>query len=214
LKIKIIIFFFVSFEYQNEASSDEPTDKDEVEDKTILLAVHDSHHLTLEDITFYTEEFRIGDPKSKKPAENLDETFKSTSSYMSALSNDNEMFYSDIETAKSEDSDESENEFECVYRSEMVLLGRVMNKQEIRINMKLAENIEGPKVSLQMSIGAIVLFLTPRQMHMLTLLCDILVNGEAEDVNKMLPLPKTDERRTYVSFEQTPCILFTKQFQS
>lgn len=186
-----------SFEYQNEASGDTP-EKDDVEksdQKTILLATHATHHIALEDITFYTEEFRIGDPKKTKRSRNTstkssdEATFASTIStdpYLSAISSfapDNEMFYSESGTIKNEsdeqESDESDDECDNVYRSEMVMIGRLMNRQEIRINMKLAENIEGPKVELQMSIGALTLFLSPRQMHMLLLLCDILLNGEA-----------------------------------
>ncbi|CRL03003.1 CLUMA_CG016444, isoform A [Clunio marinus] len=88
-----LIIKIKSFEYQNEASS-EAQQKDESSEKndqkTILLATHDTHHIALEDITFYTEEFRI---------------------------------------------------------------------------------------------GALTLFFTPRQMHMLLLLCDILLNGEATPSN-------------------------------
>lgn len=168
-----------------------------------MLATHDTHHITLEDITFYTEEFRIGEPKDHKSSENHEDTLNST--YLSACSSDNEMFYSDSGTAKnreSESEDSEDEEPDNLHRSEMVMIGRVMNRQEIRINMKLAENVEGPKVSLQMSIGAIALFLTPRQMHMLTLLCDILINGEAEDFKEMSPTPRVDDKRNYVSFLQ------------
>jgi autophagy-related protein 2 len=191
-----------SFEYQNEASSDASTDKDEGDEKTILLATHDTHHITLEDITFYTEEFRIGEPKTKTPSENLDDTFSSTLTsdpYMSALSSDNEMFYSETIKSRESESEESEDEADNIYRSEMVMIGRVMNRQELRINMKLADNIDGPKVSLHMSIGAIAFFLTPRQMHMLILLCDILINGEVDDVKEMSPPPRNDDKRNYVS---------------
>lgn len=93
------------------------------------------------------------------------------------------MFYNESGTVKNEnednESEESDDEGDNIYRSEMVMIGRLMNRQEIRINMKLADNIEGPKVALQMSIGALTLFFTPRQMHMLLLLCDILLNGDA-----------------------------------
>jgi hypothetical protein len=50
-----------SFEYQNEASGDtsEKNDAESSDQKTILFATHATHHIALEDITFYTEEFRI-----------------------------------------------------------------------------------------------------------------------------------------------------------
>lgn len=188
-----------SFEYQNEASNDTPEkdDSEKSDQKTILFSTHASHHIALEDITFYTEEFRIGDPKktkrsrntSTKSSEDLDTTFNSTMSsepYLSAMSSfntENEMFYNESGSVKNENEDtescdESDDEEDNVYRSEMVMVGRLMNRQEIRINMKLVENIDGPKVTLNMSIGALTLFFTPRQMHMLLLLCDILLNEQ------------------------------------
>lgn len=105
-------------------------------------------------------------------------------STISSFSPDNEMFYSQSASdhynePKSKESDDSDDEGEEIYRSEMVLMGSIQNRQEIRINMKLAEQINGPKVSLELTLGGLLLFFTPRQFHMLLLLCDILLNGEA-----------------------------------
>lgn len=213
-----IAFKLRSFEYQNEASCDMPgkDDGEKNDQKTILFATHATHHIALEDITFYTEEFRIGDKKTSKRSRNTstkssddqDTTFTSTMSsadpYLSAISSfspDNEMFYNESGSTKNEneeseeeeeEDEDSDDEGDNIYRSEMVMLGRLMNRQEIRINMKLAENIEGPKVALHMSIGALTLFITPRQMHMLLLLCDILLNempssGDNEMLKEMSP---------------------------
>lgn len=184
-----------SFEYQSErCDTPEKDESEKGEQKTILFATHTTHQISLEDITFYTEEFRIGDPKRKprsrktsiKSSDDLETTFNSTMTtdpYLSALSSfttDNEMFYNESGSIKNEneetESDESEDEEDVIYRSEMIMMGQLMNRQEIRLNMKLAENIDGPKVQLQMSIGTLMLFITPRQMHMLILLCDILLN--------------------------------------
>lgn len=80
--------------------------------------------------------------------------------------------------------EESNNDEEQeIYRNEMILMGCLNSRQEIRINMKLAENIDGPKVSLEVMFGTILLFFTPRQFHMLLLLCDILLNGEETLMN-------------------------------
>lgn len=197
-----LIIKIKNFEYQNEASGDphEKTDSDE----KILMSTHATHHISFDDITFYTEEFRIADPKvstkkksrndSTKSSDDLETTFNSTISndpYLSAISSfspDNEMFYSESGTANSEnesddseddDDDNEDGDIDNIIRSEKVMIGRIESRQEIRINMKMTENIEGPKVTLQMAIGAITLFITPRQMHMLFLLCDILLNGDA-----------------------------------
>jgi len=156
-------------------------------------------------MTFYSEEFRIGDGKKTKrqrqqstKSDDLDATFASTLSsscdpFMSAISEslttDDETFYTESSTITNDDEDRDEDsetesggddgEGEFIYRSGMVMMGQLLGRQEIRINMKMNENIDGPKVSLQMSIGTITLFLTPRQLHLLFLLCDILLNSNA-----------------------------------
>jgi autophagy-related protein 2 len=99
----------------------------------------------------------------------LDETVQSNSKQNRNNYNSN---------SSNKDVDDSDDEGEEVYRSEMLLIGSISGRQEIRLNMKLTENIDGPKVSLEIMLGAFTLFCTPRQFHMLLLLCDILINGE------------------------------------
>jgi autophagy-related protein 2 len=109
------------------------------------------------------------------------------------------MFYNESASIRNEsednDSDYSDDECDNVYRSEMVMIGQLANRQEIRINMKLAEQIGGPKVSLDMSLGALTLFFTPRQLHMLLLLCDIVLNeapssGSDNEILKEMSPPR------------------------
>lgn len=60
-------------EYENEAGGDPPdmqppeddmhTNDPNVKQKAFLLSTYASHHLKIEGITFYTEEFRIYNPK-------------------------------------------------------------------------------------------------------------------------------------------------------
>lgn len=218
--------FFYSLEYLNEARND-AQDKEESEksdNKTIVFSTHASHYITLDDISFYSEEFRIGNKKARKDLktprsrhcsfktddsnnddtkedvdqdsdENEEPSIDPFASTISSFSPDNEMFYTQnsalIDSQKvgdendgdgAENSDDDDDEQE-IYRNEMILMGCMKNRQEIRINMKLAENIDGPKVSLEMMFGTILLFLTPRQFHMLLLLCDILLNGESLNSN-------------------------------
>ena len=201
--------FKCSFEYKNEARNDEQykENAEKSDNKSYLLGAHATHYISLEDITFYTEEFRIGDSKSERTdkhkstvKEEFNETFNSSSStdpYLSANS-DNEMFQSDIgedtEDDKKPDESEDVSESDRCHRNGMVMMGRLLNKQEIRINMKLAENVDGPKVQLQMSLGPLILFVTPRQMHMVLLFCDVLLNGQnASDVQEYSALQQHQE---------------------
>lgn len=170
-----------------------------------MLGAHATHYISLEDITFYTEEFRIGDCKSEHTDKNkstvkeeLNETINSSSSTDPYLSANSEMFHSDIgedieDDKKLDEGDDVSENGRC-HRNGMVMMGRLLNKQEIRINMKLAENVDGPKVQLQMSLGPLILFITPRQMHMLLLFCDVLLNGQnANDVQEYSALQQHQE---------------------
>lgn len=68
LKTKLITFSLnFSIQYQNEAGGD-PPDKDDSDDSkkqqnAYSISTYATHHITMEGITFYTEEFRIYNDK-------------------------------------------------------------------------------------------------------------------------------------------------------
>jgi autophagy-related protein 2 len=199
-----IIIKIKSVEYQNEASSD-PPDKENAEksdNKTFLLSTYATHQITLDDITFYTEEFRIDEDRSESQEKELSQTESEQESrgINSQAQEENEEMYEDTR-------DDKDGEETNVYRNKRVMFGRMPNRQEIRLNMKLSEYIEGPKVELQMSIGALTLYLSPRQLHLLLLLSDILINGEQstgvsgdveqEDRQQEIELERNASRKPY-----------------
>ena len=73
-------------------------------------------------------------------------------------------------------------------------IGQLNSKQEIRLKMKLADHLPGPNVELEMSFGALTLFLTPRQLHLLLLLSDILINGSEMPPAKVSPSHSNNQR--------------------
>lgn len=184
-----------SIEYHNESSGDnsEKDDEEKGDEKTILLSTHANHRIKIQDITFYTEEFRIGVPKADRSrhtstkSDDIDTTLNSTLSdtYLSALSSfsaENETFYNESgsvknENEESESCDDTDDEAECIHRSEKVMFGR-LNSLDVRLNLLLADRLDGPKVSLNLSGGGLVVLLTPRQTHTLLLLCDTLLNEQ------------------------------------
>lgn len=203
-----------SIEYQNESCTDTSGKEDEEkgDEKTVLLSTHANHRIKITDITFYTEEFRIGVSKPGRKASNsedLDSTLNSN--YMSALSSfsgeNDSSFYNESGSVKnenedSESCDETDEEEECIVRSEMALIGK-LGSLDVRLNLLLADKLDGPKVSLNLSAGGLFAFLTPRQMHTLLLLCDTLINEQPVSCdNEMLkelspPRPSQAEERRY-----------------
>ncbi|XP_055847231.1 autophagy-related protein 2 homolog A [Episyrphus balteatus] len=75
-----------------------------------------------------------------------------------------------------EDTDPEEDETEQpvieVFNSKCIPIVRVDGKQEIKIKMKQTEDVHGPKVSLDVQLGALYVFSTPRQLHLVTNFCD------------------------------------------
>ncbi|EDS41201.1 autophagy-specific gene 2 [Culex quinquefasciatus] len=136
-----------SIEYQNEAGSDPPDRSDaptsgnddqqqQSKQKSFLIATHATHHITMEGITFYTEDGEEGE------------------------------------------EEEEEEQIE-VYRSGEIMVGKITSKQEIRLKMKQADNLAGPNVELEMSLGGLQLFMSPRQLHSVVLLSDTLLGVNA-----------------------------------
>lgn len=72
-----------------------------------------------------------------------------------------------------EDSDE---EYDRRISNKSIPVVRIDGTQEVQIKVKEIDNISGPKVSLDLQIGAVFIFLSPRQIHLLTHFYDVFFN--------------------------------------
>uniref|UniRef100_A0A6B2EBD1 Autophagy-related protein 2 n=1 Tax=Phlebotomus kandelakii TaxID=1109342 RepID=A0A6B2EBD1_9DIPT len=185
-----IVVKIKKIEYQNEVGGDtqesgENSGQNPAQDnegspsasrkKSYFISTHAIHHIVFEDITFYTEEFllvdetRVGRGQSRAPSEpmgDISEQFHSTISSMSSTMQDSR------ETFLSEDRDETTGEEDDdsgvrIVTSGEILMGRLRMRQEVRIRMKQSETVPGPKVEMDLNLGCMELFLSPRQVHLL-----------------------------------------------
>nr|CAI5847822.1 unnamed protein product [Callosobruchus analis] len=69
----------------------------------------------------------------------------------------------------------------------VIVFGKMSGGQEIRIKLKHKESLVGPKVSLDMSFGSLVIFLSPRQFHVLIELANGLARPDTEDTSNIPP---------------------------
>uniref|UniRef100_A0A1Q3FUU4 Autophagy-related protein 2 n=2 Tax=Culex tarsalis TaxID=7177 RepID=A0A1Q3FUU4_CULTA len=201
-----------SIEYQNEAggdpldrsdapaNTDDPASSQQSKQKSFLISTHATHHITMEGITFYTEEFRIHSPRRQQRQQQeaceksvASEQFLSTisdapdpiSSYTSVCdSSVSGASFKRSDSGEGEEEEEREEEEEDeeqaqYFRSGEIMVGKVTSKQEIRIKMKQADNLAGPNVELEMSLGGLQLFMSPRQLHSVVLLSDTLLGVNA-----------------------------------
>ena len=101
--------------------------------------------------------------------------------------NDDDNVSDNDDNKDNNDNDDSDNDNDdnqsIIYSSEQILFGKLTAQQEICIKMKQAENIPGPKVELEMTLGAFILFLSPRQLHQLVYLSDNFQN-ETQIINE------------------------------
>lgn len=101
---------------------------------------------------------------------------------VSVTAENEEMYYTMTDDGSEKNDEKLELNNSGLIQNKRIMIGRLTGRQEIRLNMKLSEVVEGPKVELHMSIGALTLFVSPRQLHLLILLCDILLNGNGEQL--------------------------------
>lgn len=87
------------------------------------------------------------------------------------------------ELTDTEEEDETEQPAVEIFYSKSIPIVRIDGKQEIRIKMKQTEDVAGPKVSLDVQLGALYVFSTPRQIHLVTNFCDAFFM-DASSLNK------------------------------
>ncbi|KAF5283909.1 hypothetical protein FQA39_LY04729 [Lamprigera yunnana] len=68
----------------------------------------------------------------------------------------------------------------------VVQFGRLVGKQQISVRLKQSEEVHGPKVSLSTELGSVILFLSPRQVHLLFELASGLSSPDTEDTSNVL----------------------------
>jgi len=77
----------------------------------------------------------------------------------------------------------------------LVLAAKLTARQEIRIKMKASDNISGAKVSLEVLLGSLNCFLSPRQFQAMQELVDGLISpGDDNDkpMNRQKPMAAQD----------------------
>lgn len=52
---------------------------------------------------------------------------------------------------------------------------------QIRIRLKQSETLAGPKVSFEVNLGSLIVYLSPRQIHVLLELANGLASPDTED---------------------------------
>ncbi|XP_049811820.1 autophagy-related protein 2 homolog A [Schistocerca nitens] len=75
-----------------------------------------------------------------------------------------------------------------------VLFAKLAGRQELRVKLKQAEGVPGPKVDLELTLGSLSLFISPRQFHVLLELLHGLSTPDLEDTSNVAPRSRCVEK--------------------
>lgn len=161
------------------------------------LSEYAMHHISLEDISVYTEEFTIVETHRQQMAKSP--TYNSSDAFLEE-SGTSDRFYSTMSefplpslqpfnvpsssggscssnASTTGDEDESSEgggggSSMKIYSSGEMQIAALNGPLEIRLSMKQSEAVLGPNVELEVNLGVLELLLTPRQCHMFSVVLD------------------------------------------
>ncbi|XP_076267231.1 autophagy-related 2 isoform X1 [Rhynchophorus ferrugineus] len=85
------------------------------------------------------------------------------------------------ESERIESSDGSEAEDEPSPDRHIICFAKFSSRQEVKVKLKQSENTNGPKVAIDVNLGSVVLFMSPRQFHILMELVNGFCSPDLED---------------------------------
>uniref|UniRef100_A0A8D8U0S0 Autophagy-related protein 2 n=3 Tax=Cacopsylla melanoneura TaxID=428564 RepID=A0A8D8U0S0_9HEMI len=80
---------------------------------------------------------------------------------------------------------------------EPVLFGKLVGRQELRVKVKQSEVVPGPKVDLEVNMGSLLIFSTPRQVHLLQELLHGLSTPGIQDSSNVIAQEKRMNRADF-----------------
>ncbi|KYQ51543.1 Autophagy-related protein 2 like protein A [Trachymyrmex zeteki] len=179
-----------NLEYSDEAGLDPSNTSLDPNESTkgYIISAFSTKRFYMEGVTFHTDEFpshartfsrsMLASTCSTPDSKNSDSLF--TSAQMSPTQ-------SILHTPPDGNAVNNSNE------SNPIMFAKLAGRQEVRLKMKQGEGISGPKVELEITLGSLTLFLSPRQLHALLELAHGLASPDLEDVSNVVPRRYTEK---------------------
>ncbi|XP_011706773.1 PREDICTED: autophagy-related protein 2 homolog B isoform X4 [Wasmannia auropunctata] len=180
-----------NLEYSDEAGLDPSNtslDPDESA-KAYIISAFSTKRFYMEGVTFHTDEFPS---RARTFSRSM---LASTCSTPDSKQNSDSLFISAqmsptqsiLHTPPDGNAVNNSNE------SSPIVFAKLAGRQEVRLKMKQGEGISGPKVELEITLGSLTLFLSPRQLHVLLELAHGLASPDLEDVSNVVPRRYTEK---------------------
>lgn len=173
-------------DYGSEAGGDPPDKPSNApdakgNDEAYSIPIYAQHLIVMENINFYMEEFRIVNGKRIPviPGGGNIESMIASEQFHSTISDLPEPALQ--ESTYSDDDDEHDQP--DIYRTDALKIGQLNGATEIRLTIKQTDKVQGPKVQLELQLGTINVFLSPRQLHALVHLSNVFLDDSAHEVS-------------------------------
>ncbi|CAH2094707.1 unnamed protein product [Euphydryas editha] len=183
------------------------TTKDE-KTKTYTNATYLTKKIKVNGVSFYIDEFPsklrtmahslIMEKSTSTPLEKNEETcqesadlnFQSTMSDVfyearSVISTVDSEIMQDIAEEKQSNTPRESTPHETLAQTDPVLFAKLTDHQELSLRLKHLEEVEGPKIAVQISLGSLLLFITPKQLNTLLELVDAINQPHLEDTSNI-----------------------------
>lgn len=143
--------------------------------KTYTNVTYLKKKLRVKGVTFYVQEFLT--KLRNAPCYKMDKSV-SSQNYQSTIS---DIFYEASSGERLSDAPRASTPDERVAQPDPIVLAKILGEQEICINIKHQEEVEGAKINIKISLASLILLITPDQLNTLLELFDVLNQPHLED---------------------------------
>ncbi|XP_015509682.1 autophagy-related protein 2 homolog B [Neodiprion lecontei] len=175
-----------NLEYSDEAGSDpgNSTLDPNQTSKGYVVSAFATKRFYLEGVTFHTDEFP-----------SLARTFSrsvmiaSRGSTPDSKNSDGQFSSAQISPTQNMQTPPEKNIINNLGESDPIMFAKLAGRQEVRLKIKQGEGVLGPKVELEVTLGSLTSFISPRQLHVLIELAHGLASPDLEDTSNVAPRP-------------------------
>lgn len=175
-----------NIDYFDEAGLDK--DLINIEKNQLESASFTSKKFLIEGVKLYTSEFStrlatipVGESVCSEPLNNQSIDVDTTEDIFHDTYNESLI----NSQGNIQDKQESKNNFENLSRK-LILIAKLCNRQEIKLRLRKNDTVSGPKVHFEANCGSLLIFLSPRQVHLLVELSEGIASPENVDSTEVL----------------------------
>ncbi|XP_056630005.1 autophagy-related protein 2 homolog A [Diorhabda sublineata] len=186
-------------EYSDEAGSDPSTDEatntTQDQKKAYMENTFTTKIFSITGVTLSTVEFSSKARTFSKSLFVQSQFETENDSLVTVIESSNRAKDSLMDTEKVNVKDVFKKVEQCVDDHRHVIkFAKITDKQQVKVRLKQSEDTEGPKVSIDVLFGSFIIFLSPRQFHVLIEVIDGLSKPDTVDTSNVVPRRKCEAK--------------------